>query len=181
MVSQPGGPGTFEVPAWDPESQQKVRSALLALNETVPDLRWAAGRRGEVDPVRHLIVTASGWGANPDKDAVYLNVTPVENDGRTAYRLRVPGDVPVDGFWSVSVYDADGLFRKNDLDAYAINNITAARDDDGAVTVNFGGASDDVPNFLPIFEGWNYLVRLYRPRTEIHDGGYRFPEAQPVR
>jgi hypothetical protein len=80
-VSHPGGPGTFEVPAWDPKSQQKVRSALLALNETLPDLRRAAGRRGEVDPVRHLIVT----------------------------------------------------------------------------------------------------VRLYRPRTEILDGDYRFPEAQPVR
>jgi len=108
------------------------RDTLLALNETLPDLRRAAGRRGEVDPVRHLIVTASGWGANPDEDAVYLNVTPCENDGCTAYRLGVPRDVPVDGFWSVGVYDADGLFRKKDMDAYALNNVTAAKDPDGS-------------------------------------------------
>lgn len=57
--------GVIEVPSWDEDSQAKVRDALLILNETLPDLRRAAGRRGDVDPVRHLIVTASGWGANP--------------------------------------------------------------------------------------------------------------------
>jgi len=63
-------------------SQDKVRDALLALNETLPDLRRAAGRRDEVDPIRHLIVTATGWGLNPDKDAIYLNVTPSRTMGR---------------------------------------------------------------------------------------------------
>jgi hypothetical protein len=28
--------------------------------------------------------------------------------------------------------------------------------------------------------GWNYTVRLYRPRPEILDGSWAFPEAQPV-
>jgi len=28
--------------------------------------------------------------------------------------------------------------------------------------------------------GWNYMVRLYRPRTEILNGNWKFPEAQPV-
>src|SRR6476660_4691252 len=64
-VDQPGGPGQFEVPSWDPVSQKKVRDALLVLNETLPDLRRAGGRRGEVDPVRHLIATASAWGLIP--------------------------------------------------------------------------------------------------------------------
>ena len=35
-VSQPGGPGTFEAPNWDKASQDKVRDALLVLNETLP-------------------------------------------------------------------------------------------------------------------------------------------------
>jgi hypothetical protein len=39
-----------------------------------------------------------------------LNVTPERNDGTTNHRLRV-GEVRVDGFWSISVYDEDGLFR----------------------------------------------------------------------
>jgi len=54
------------------------------------------GTRDEVDPIRHLIGTAAGWGGNPDKDATYLNVTPARNDGVTTYKLGVK-DVPVDG------------------------------------------------------------------------------------
>jgi hypothetical protein len=88
-----------------------VRNALLMLNETLPDLKRAGGRRDAVDPVRHLIGTASGWGLNPDKDAIYLNVTPARNDGKVVYRLNAPGNVPVDGFWSITVYDATGHFR----------------------------------------------------------------------
>ncbi len=104
-VRQPGGPGRFEVPNWDRASQDKIRNALLVLNTTLPDLRNAGGRKDEVDPVRHLIATASAWGLNPDKEAVYLNVTPTRNDGQTANRLDIPADVPVDAFWSVIVYD----------------------------------------------------------------------------
>jgi hypothetical protein len=36
-------------------------------------------------------------------------------------------------------------------------------------------------SYLPIVKGWNYTVRLYRPRKEILDGIWKFPEAQPVR
>jgi hypothetical protein len=118
--------GTLETPIWDPESQKKVRDALLVLNETLPDLRRAGGTRKEVDPVRHLIATASAWGLNPEKDAIYLTVTPLRNDGATVYRLNVK-DVPVDGFWSVTVYDERGLILKNSFDAYSLNNITAKK------------------------------------------------------
>ena len=88
-VAQPGGPGRFDVPDWDGESQKKVRNALLALGDTLPDLRRAAGRRNEVDPVRHLIGTASAWGLNPDKDAIYLNVVPAKE--RRQRRLPARG------------------------------------------------------------------------------------------
>ena len=37
------------------------------------------------------------------------------------------------------------------------------------------------PNMLPITPGWNYLVRLYRPRAEVLDGTWKFPEATLVR
>jgi hypothetical protein len=131
-----------------------------------------------VDPVRHLIVTATGWGLNPDKDAMYLNVVPSKNDGTTIYKLRVK-DVPVDGFWSVSVYNAEGYFVKNASDAYTFNNITAKKDADGSVTIQFGGCDGKVENCLPITKGWNYMVRLYRPRKEILDGTWKFPKAQP--
>jgi hypothetical protein len=171
--------GKLETPDWDAVSQKKVRETLLVLNETLPDPRRAGGRREEVDPVRHLIGTASAWGLNPDKDAIYLNVTPTSNDGSTVYRLAV-GDVPVDGFWSVTVYDATGHFQKNSLNAYSFNSITATKGADGLVAIQFGGCNGKLQNCLPIMKGWNYMVRLYRPRPEILNGSWKFPEAKPT-
>jgi hypothetical protein len=170
-------PGSFTVPNWDKASQDNLRDALSVLGSTLPDLRNAFGSKDQVNPVRHLIATATAWGGNPDKDAIYLNITPNNNDGTTIYKLNVR-DVPVDGFWSISVYGPDGYFHKNDSDAYTLNNITAKKDPDGSVTIQFGGCDGKTPNCLPIMPGWNYLVRLYRPRTEILDGKWRFPEAR---
>jgi hypothetical protein len=178
-VEQPGGPGRFEVPNWDPFGRKKVRDSLLALGETVPDTRRMFGARNTVDPVRHLIGTAMGFGGNPEKDALYLNVTPSRNDGRTVYRLTVK-DVPVDGFWSISVYNADGRFVKNEHEAYTLNNITGRKDKDGSISIQFGGCDGKIANCLPITPGWNYMVRLYRPRREILDGTWAFPTARPV-
>jgi hypothetical protein len=172
-------PGTFEVPAWDPASQKKVRDALLVLGTTIPDFKKAFGTKQDVDPIRHLVGTAVGWGGNPDKDATYLNITPKHNDGQVVYRLDVK-EVPVDGFWSVSLYDAKGYYEKNAYDAYTLNNLTAKKGDDGAISIQFGGCDGKTPNCLPIMAGWNYTVRLYRPRAEILDGSWTFPEPQPV-
>ncbi|MDP9631738.1 UNVERIFIED_ORG: hypothetical protein J2W85_003817 [Ensifer adhaerens] len=171
--------GSFEVPAWDPASQKTVREALLVLGATMPDFKKTFGTKEEVDPVRHLIGTASGWGGNPDKDAVYLNITPAKNDGATVYKLDVK-DVPVDAFWSVSVYNAAGYFEKNKYDAYTVNDITAKKGDDGTVAIQFGGCDGKIANCLPITKGWNYAVRLYRPRQEILDGKWQFPEPSTV-
>lgn len=171
------GKGTFAVPHWDMASQKKVRDALLVLGSTVPDLKGAFGKKEDVDPIRHLIGSATGWGGNPDKDAIYLNVTPPKNDGKTIYHLTVK-DVPVDAFWSISVYNAKGYFEKNALNAYTLNNITAKKGADNAVTVQFGGCDGKIPNCLPIVPGWNYMVRLYRPRSEILNGSWTFPALQ---
>jgi hypothetical protein len=173
-------PGRFSTPQWDLVSQKMVRDALLLLGTTLPDSRRMFGPRGHVDPVRHLIGSAMAWGGNPDKDAVYLNVTPSINDGKTVHRLTVK-NVPVDGFWSVSVYNAAGYFQPNAANAYALNNLTAKKDGDGSVTLQFGGCDGTTPNCLPITPGWNYLVRLYRPRQAILDGTWKFPEALPAR
>lgn len=179
-VEQPGGPGTFQVPKWDPASQKKVRDALLVLASTLPDTNRMYGSKDDVDPVRFVIGAANGWGANPPKEALYLNIVPSRNDGATIYKLHVK-DVPVDGFWSVSVYNADGYFQQNQYNAYSLNNITAKQNEDGSITVQFGGCDGKISNCLPIMRGWNYMVRLYRPRSEILNGNWTFPAAQPER
>jgi hypothetical protein len=118
-------------------------------------------------------------GGNPQYAAVYDSTYPKNSDGKTVHRLTVK-DVPVDGFWSVSLYNDKGFFEKNDLNAYSLNNLTAKSNPDGSFTIQFGGCQKDTPNCLPIMSGWNYTVRLYRPRKEILDGSWKFPEAQPV-
>jgi hypothetical protein len=171
--------GSFEIPTWDPVSQKNVRDALLQLSATLPDSTGMFGSRNDTDPVRHLIGSASAWGGNPEKDAMYFSVHPAGNDGATMYRLCVD-QVPVDGFWSVTVYNEDGYFTPNPQNAYSLNNITAQRGPDGNITIQFGGCEAATRNCLPIMPGWNYLVRLYRPQDKILNGEWTFPEAQPI-
>jgi len=175
---QQAGTGSFEAPEWDKDSLVKVRNALKALHGvTTTD---AFGPRGKVDPIHHLINTATGWGGNPSVDAAYASGTPVRNDGITVHRITVK-DVPVDAFWSLSVYNEEGFFVPNPQDAYSLNNITAKPDADGSYVIQFGGCGAGVRNCLPIMPGWNYAVRMYRPRKEILDGSWTFPEAEPLR
>ncbi|MFM0523440.1 DUF1214 domain-containing protein [Paraburkholderia strydomiana] len=172
--------GSFDVPNWDEASQKKVRDALLVLGATLPSARKSFGRESDVDPVHHLIGTATLWGGNPDKDAIYLTRTPSRNDGTTIYKIHVDRGVPVIGFWSVTVYNAAGLIDPNPLNAYSLNNTTAHRNADGSVDIQFGGCDGKASNCLPIAAGWNYTVRLYRPKPEVVNGKWTFPEAQPA-
>jgi hypothetical protein len=171
--------GTFVIPQWDPLSQKAVRDALIQLGATLPDSRRMFGTEDDTDPVRRLIGSAVAWGGNPERDAMYFSVHPAQNDGATVYRLSVD-QVPVDGFWSVTVYNKDGYFTPNPHNAYSLNNLTAQRGTDGKITVQFGGCDAATANCLPITPGWNYLVRLYRPQDEILSGEWTFPEAQAV-
>lgn len=172
--------GTFDIPNWDKNSQKRIHDSLVEVSKKYPDTKGMFGLKTEVDPVRHLVGTATGWGGNTEKDAMYLQIQPKKNDGKTIYRLNVK-NVPVDGFWSISVYNKEGYFQKNDLDAYSLNNITAKKDKDGSVTIQFGGCDGKVANCIPIMPDWNYWVRLYRPQKEILNGSWKFPEAQPLK
>ena len=174
--------GTFEVPTWDPESLALVREALLTLatQYTLTEgqaLVHAFGDVEEVDPVEFLLGCA-GWGALPASENYFYWTVPEQNDGETPQEM-VLEDVPVDGFWSVSVYNGEGYFEANEYDAYSINSENAERDDDGSVTIRFGG-DPDRPNFLYTPEDWSYGLRLYEPRNEVLSGFYQLPEPQPI-
>src|SRR5262245_25774359 len=80
------------------------------------------------------------WGGNPEKDAICLNITPSKNDGATVYRLTVV-DVPVDAFWSISVYNAEGYVQANKENAYSLNNLTAKKGEAGSITIQSAGAT----------------------------------------
>jgi hypothetical protein len=170
--------GVFDVPEWDQREVEQMRETINVVGSTVTDSSKFFGKKEDLDPVYWMIGAALGWGGLPAQDATYGIVFPEHNDGSTPYTLTV-SDVPVDGFWSVTLYDDKGWMPVNDYDAYSFNDVTADKNADGSVTIHFGGDPEQ-PNFLPIVPGWNYIVRLYRPRQEILDGSWQFPAPSPV-
>lgn len=178
-VARQGG-GRFVIPNWDPVSQAKVRVALQLLGNTIDGDQRTFGGRGEVDPVRHLIGTATQWDRCPPREISCLQILPRHNDGTTVHRLDV-GHVPVDGFWSLTVYDSSGFFLCDVHSARTLNSRSGERDAAGTLSIRFGGCGDGAVNCLQIARGWCYVVRLYRPRAEILGGKWRFPTAEPVR
>ncbi|MFC5177730.1 DUF1254 domain-containing protein [Nocardioides taihuensis] len=165
------------LPDYDRASFDGVRAALLDLGRFVDGTTGMFGRKSDTDPVRHLIGTAIGWGGLPDSEAHYLTVNPGLPVGE--YRLVVR-DVPVDAFWSISVYNADGFFEASDEGGCSVNQFTASTEPDGSVVVHLGGCGDGRPNCLRVMDGWNYTVRLYRPRPEVLDGRWRFPAIEAI-
>lgn len=171
--------GVLDVPDWDEGSLGMVRDTINVLGSTLSDTSGMIGNKDELNPIHHLIGTAMGWGGNPRKDAIYINVYPEQNDGSVAHRLHVK-DIPVDGFASITVYNKSGFMEPNDLGINSVNNFTATADPDGGVTVHFGGCEDGRLNCIPITDGWNYIVRLYQPREAILDGSWSFPDPVPM-
>ena len=164
-------------PAYDEDSYKVTYDALLVLGKGMTDTSATFGPKENVDPIRHLLGTAWGWGGLPEEEAYYLNVEPNLPTG--AYQLTVK-DVPVDAFWSISMYNKDGYFEANKENAYSVNNLTGTPNEYGSFTIHFGGNPESL-NYLPITEGWNYTVRFYLPRQEILEGEWVFPSVKPVK
>jgi hypothetical protein len=170
--------GRWEDPGWNKEEVEAMREKINVVAAALPPTGTCFGRKEELDPIYWLLCAAYGWGGLPRQDSTYAAGVPEKNDGKTPYTLTVK-DVPVDAFWSVTVYDDKGMFIVNEQNAYSYNSVTAKKNEDGSVTIHFGGDPRQ-DNFIPIAPGWNYIVRMYRPRKEILDGTWKFPIPEPV-
>ena len=168
------------MPNWDQASQKKVRDALLDSRHHDSRFRGAFGTKEQVDPVRHLIGTAAAWGGNPDKDATYLNVTPAKNDGTTVYKLQRQGCAGRRLLVGQRLQRRRAITRRTRTTPIRSTTSRRRKAPDGSVAIQFGGCDGKIPNCLPIMKGWNYTVRLYRPRAEILNGKWKFPEPQPA-
>jgi hypothetical protein len=172
-----GGDGPFDAPNWDPDQLAIARKALSDLAALGFDSTYAFGSKDEVRPVDHLVAAAAGWGGLPKTAALYVLDSVAANDGLTPYAVTA-NDVPVGAFWSITVYNADGYLEANELNRNNYNNVTATKNDDGSITIHFGGCGDGRINCIPITPGWNYAIRLYEPAPEILDGSWTFPAIQ---
>ncbi len=168
-----GGEGPLEMTEWNQDQLNIARQSLNALATLGLDAGRAFGRKGEVDPIHYYVGGISGWGGLPKKNAIYLLDAVEKNDG-SPYAVTAK-DVPVNAFWSITVYNSDGFMEKNDRDVYSFNNVTATPNKDGAITIHFGNCEDGRVNCLPISQDWNYAVRLYEPGEEIINGTWKFP------
>ncbi|MDW3223957.1 MAG: DUF1214 domain-containing protein [Paracoccaceae bacterium] len=137
------------------------------------------GTADDVDRVAHLMATATGWGLNPKEAAMYFTGYPENNDAGTVQEM-VLSDVPVDGFWSISIYNKEIFFEENDRGAYSLNNVTAHQSEDGTTRIQTGGCENVIPNFLPTTDGWNYSLRLYCPKGNFIDGSWQPPPVRKV-
>jgi len=173
VTSKQDAVGTLELPNWDEKSLSQVRDSILVLANQVVNYDGYWGIKENIDPDKFILGAAFGWGANPTEDAIYRNFVPEKNDGTTSYSLTVK-DVPVDGFWSISLYNGEGFYEKNDLNIYTYNNITAEKNQDGTIIINFGGDPNQI-NYMPIVKDWNYIVRMYQPKEEVLNGSWKFP------
>jgi len=174
VVTEQADIGEFEVPDWDKKEVEQMRETINVVGSTVTDSSKIFGRKENLDPVYWMLGAALGWGGLPADAATYAIAFPEKNDGKTPYTLTVT-DVPVYGFWSVTLYDDKGWIPANEYDAYSFNNVTAKKAEDGSITIHFGGDPKS-DNFLPIMPGWNYIVRMYQPGPEILNGTWTFPK-----
>lgn len=174
-----GGSGPFEAPEWDLDDLEKARKALSDLATLGFETTYAFGSEDKVRPIDHLIATAAGWGGMPPAAAYYTMGSVDANDGKTPHEVTVK-DVPVDAFWSNTVYNADGYLEANDLGINNYNNFKATPNEDGSYTIHFGACDDGRLNCSLTTPGWNYVVRLYQPREEIVDGSWTFPDPVPL-
>ncbi len=162
----------YSHPDYDVATLDETRDALLTLSQGLPDTHRMFGAASDVDPIRHLIGTAFGWGGLPETEAFYV----FESEPRPAGHQRITfRDVPVDSFWSFTVYDRNGYFGANPYDSYSLNSVTSHPDPDGSVTIDLAPTDDGYRNFLYVMDGWNYAIRFYRSRPAILDGSWEPP------
>ena len=168
------------IPEWNQKQKMTLRKAFNAQGSSFDNTSAMFGVKCDRSYFDDAMGVAVGWGGLQAKDAYYSPVQVEKNDGKTAYTITVPKDVPTDHFWSITVYDQGRYMVKNKQNRYAYNSVTAKKSADGSTTIHFGG-DEKADNYMPISKDWLYLIRFYGPNQEILDGKWKMPKAIEVK
>ncbi len=151
------------------------------------------GRYG-TDYLQRATVTMVGLGANLPQDAIY----PMTNadahgsklNGANKYAIHFgKGQLPpVNGFWSLTMYDDKYFFVENPLNRYTLSQRNElAANEDGSVDLYIQAESpgkEKESNWLPAPTGdMNLMLRLYWPKEtppSILDGSWQPPKVQAI-
>lgn len=126
------------------------------------------------EETRHLAV-AGAWGLFPEWESVYINYTgPSDPSKCYVGTYEVPQNK---AFWSLTVYGNDAFMKGNNV---TLNDHNTQFNNDGSFTAYFGSeqACGQQANRVDITEGWNFLMRVYRPDQTILDREYTLPEVK---
>ena len=167
------------IPEIDKDAMGKLRKALLPYYEKLPNTFGGMTKNAsEVkDEWYRMVCTAGAWGLSEDEHAMYAIYAPgLKADKCYKATYQVP---PNDAFWSITMYDADKYLVSNDRNI--INKYNVKYNEDGTFTVYFGNKEQcgDVANRLDIVDGWNFLMRAYKPDVEAFKK-YKMPEVEEV-
>jgi hypothetical protein len=161
---------------WNEKEMLVMRKAYNTLGSAASSSKNFFGVKCDRSYLDAAMGVAVGWGGMQEKDARYLPAQVKKNDGKTAYTITIPKEVPIDGFWSVTVYNQERYMVKNKYNSYSLNSLTAKKNADGTTTLHLGG-DPKADNFLFTPKDWLYIVRFYQPHKEILDGSWTLPEA----
>ncbi len=158
---------------WDRQSLKTLTAQYEKDSAQYSSWKGMQGPRGKADEKTRHIAAAAAWGLFPEWDATYLNYSG-GHDPKVCHKATYA--VPENkAFWSILIYGNDGFIKsENSL----VNSSNVKLNADGTFTVSFGSKKlcGAVPNRLDVTEGWNFLMRVYRPGPSVLDGTYKLPE-----
>jgi hypothetical protein len=131
--------------------------------------------------LKRAIVSQLGLGANLPEDAIYpLNLAdedgkPLDGANKYAIHFDKGAQPPVNAFWSITLYDAEGFQVANALNRFAVSSWMPFKyNADGSLDLylqNESPGQDKEANWLPAPRGpFNLTMRLYSPRPEALTG-----------
>ncbi len=107
-------------------------------------------------------------------------------DGAKTYRLRVPPDVPVDQYWSLTAYDREthALIKNVDRASRASNSADVQKNADGSIDIYVGSEAPpgQQANWIPTDPAHRFelMFRVYGPKSEFFEKKWRLPDVESV-